>query len=141
MTLFLSRHFIQPKSPDLFLRLHSAAVLAVQFQMVLACSCASLKSLDISNLLSIVSTQALLGMLPVSLANLDIFSSASVIEGPGWGRLTALTTLTLWIDPDPAVHSVRRSQGWRSFPACKTYRSGCRKMSNMQAKGQLCFTA
>ena len=110
LTLFLSRHFMQPKSPHLYLQLQTAQGVAVHFQTVLACSCANLKSLNVSNLLSGDTAQALLGMLPVSLVSLDIASCASIIESPTWGRLKALTSLILWIVPAPPAHPVRRSR-------------------------------
>ena len=109
LTLFVFRHLRQPNSPHLSLRLDSRDERFAHLQMVLACSCANLRRLDICDTVNTSQAKTLLCSLPVVMLLLDINLPAAVLTDPGWSRLIALTFLQLWIQPSRPSVSVNPS--------------------------------
>ena len=99
LTLFLSRHLMQPMSPHVDLVLSSTEDQKgfEQMQLVSACTCANLRQLDVLDDLNLDQAQALVRMLPASVVQLDISTPAAIIEDSSWSRLTALTCLKIWV--------------------------------------------
>lgn len=103
--LFMTLHLMQPHSPHLSITMHNPCPdLAITLQIMLACRCANLQQLQISDPLDKSLAQSLLQTVSTSLASLAITVHAAVVQYPAWQRLASLSHLELGL-PEVIGHS------------------------------------
>ena len=96
MMLFVTKHLMESHSPRLSITMRDCnSDLAITFQIMLACRCANLQQLQMTDRLDKSLAQILLQTVSTSLASLSIRVPTAVMQYPTWQRMASLSHLEL----------------------------------------------
>ncbi len=96
LMLFTSRHCATTSSPRIALKVHQSSGTNMWPGIALAASCANLRRLNCSyREMDLSVAQACLRLVPDGLESLDIFAPTVLVNDASWGRLAALTSLSM----------------------------------------------